>query len=123
MPQVLQSLRKITGQEPNCSLPPGEAIAHGAAIHGAIRVVDAYLARQDKARTSPQARPAPVADTHDDGATEDEAYEIAMEMFDDLPDGQLRPPPFLDPHAFKLDPGDESDRAIRCARWPTICDG
>src|SRR5207237_5391803 len=42
MPMVLRMLREVTGKEPNCSLPPGEAVAHGAAIHAAIRAVDLW---------------------------------------------------------------------------------
>ena len=39
MPQVLAMLRRVTGKEPNVSLSPDEAIAHGAAIHAAVRTV------------------------------------------------------------------------------------
>ena len=39
MPQILRSIEKVTGKGPNCSLPPSEAIAHGAAIHAATCVV------------------------------------------------------------------------------------
>jgi molecular chaperone DnaK len=38
MPQVLDMLRRVTGKEPNCSLSPDEAIAHGAAIYAAMHV-------------------------------------------------------------------------------------
>ncbi|HWE97137.1 MAG TPA: Hsp70 family protein [Tepidisphaeraceae bacterium] len=36
MPQVIEMLRRVTGKEPNCTLSPDEAVAHGAAIHAAI---------------------------------------------------------------------------------------
>jgi molecular chaperone DnaK (HSP70) len=40
MPQIIRSIEKVTGKQPNCSLPPSEAIAHGAAIHAATCVVN-----------------------------------------------------------------------------------
>jgi len=36
MPQVLAMLKRVAGKEPNCSLSPDEAVAHGAAIHAAV---------------------------------------------------------------------------------------
>src|SRR5205085_1960363 len=39
MPQVLDMMRRICHKEPNCSLSPDEAVAHGAAIHAAICAV------------------------------------------------------------------------------------
>jgi molecular chaperone DnaK len=52
MPQVLEMLKRVTGREPNCTLSPDEAVAHGAAIHAAVcalgtgpRVVPATGAR------------------------------------------------------------------------------
>ncbi len=36
MPQVRQSIKKVTGKEARTSLSPTEAIAHGAAIHAAV---------------------------------------------------------------------------------------
>ena len=46
MPMVLRMLRDVTGKEPNCSLPPGEAVAHGAAIHAAIKAIDLWKIQQ-----------------------------------------------------------------------------
>jgi len=40
MPQIIRSIEKVTGKQPNCSLPPSEAIAHGAAIHAATCIVN-----------------------------------------------------------------------------------
>jgi molecular chaperone DnaK (HSP70) len=50
MPMVLRMLLEITGKQPNCSLPPGEAVAHGAAIHAAIKAVDLWNEQQKRAR-------------------------------------------------------------------------
>jgi molecular chaperone DnaK len=41
MPQVLEMLKRVTGKDPNCSLSPDEAVAHGAAIHAAVCGLDA----------------------------------------------------------------------------------
>ncbi len=49
MPMVLRMLRELTGKEPNCSLPPGEAVAHGAAIHAAIKAVDVWRVQTEAA--------------------------------------------------------------------------
>src|SRR5947208_12304011 len=49
MPMVLRMLRELTGKEPNCSLPPGEAVAHGAAIHAAIKAVDVWRIQTEAA--------------------------------------------------------------------------
>lgn len=46
MPMVLDLLRNVTGKEPNCSLPPAEAVAHGAAIHAAIRACQLWAGKQ-----------------------------------------------------------------------------
>ncbi len=40
MPQVLNMLRRVAGKPPNSTLSPDEAVAHGAAIHAAICVVN-----------------------------------------------------------------------------------
>ncbi len=50
MPMVLRMLRDVSGKEPNCSLPPGEAVAHGAAIHAAIKAVDLWDAQQAQSK-------------------------------------------------------------------------
>lgn len=76
MPMVLRMLRDVTGKEPNCSLPPGEAVAHGAAIHAAIKAVDLW---QAKAHVSPglplppliSAEPSAVAENVADSANDD----------------------------------------------------
>jgi molecular chaperone DnaK len=40
MPQVLNMLRRVAGKAPNQTLSPDEAVAHGAALHAAICVVN-----------------------------------------------------------------------------------
>jgi molecular chaperone DnaK len=40
MPQVVQMLKRVTGKEPNCTLSPDEAVAHGAAIHAAVTALN-----------------------------------------------------------------------------------
>ena len=56
MPMVLNMLQDVTGRAPNCSLPPGEAVAHGAAIHAAIKAVDLWQ-NQPPAERKTIARP------------------------------------------------------------------
>jgi molecular chaperone DnaK len=36
VPHVREMLRRISGREPDCSLPADEVVAHGAALHGGI---------------------------------------------------------------------------------------
>src|SRR5437763_2389760 len=36
MPAVLEMLRRISGNEPDCSVSPDEAVAHGAALHAGL---------------------------------------------------------------------------------------
>ena len=36
MPMVVEMLRKLTGKEPDASISPDEAVAHGAALHAGI---------------------------------------------------------------------------------------
>jgi molecular chaperone DnaK len=36
MPQVVQMLRQLSGKEPDCSVSPDEAVAHGAALHAGL---------------------------------------------------------------------------------------
>ncbi|WP_425618624.1 Hsp70 family protein [Anatilimnocola sp. NA78] len=36
MPAVVQKLKELSGKEPDCSVSPDEAIAHGAALHAGI---------------------------------------------------------------------------------------
>jgi len=36
MPAVIEALRKISGKEPDCSVSPDEAVAHGAALHAGL---------------------------------------------------------------------------------------
>src|SRR6185436_15874926 len=36
MPGVLEMLRQLSGQEPDCSVSPDEAVAHGAALHAGL---------------------------------------------------------------------------------------
>ena len=59
MPMVLAMLQDVTGKAPNCSLPPGEAVAHGAAIHAAIKAIDLWNAQKSGI---PLAAPVVVAD-------------------------------------------------------------
>ena len=56
MPQVLKMLREVTGKVPNCSLPPDEAVAQGAAIHAAIKAVDLWVERSEQADAERQRR-------------------------------------------------------------------
>ena len=56
MPMVLAMLQDVTGKAPNCSLPPGEAVAHGAAIHAAIKAVDLWQ-NHSNGHARPTARP------------------------------------------------------------------
>ncbi|MDX1565123.1 MAG: Hsp70 family protein [Phycisphaeraceae bacterium] len=39
MPQVGAMIRRVTGQEPSAVLAPDEAVAHGAAIHAVVRLI------------------------------------------------------------------------------------
>jgi molecular chaperone DnaK len=57
MPQVSEMLRQVTGKEPFCGLSPDEAVAHGAAIHAAVRVV------KEPAGTLPHEAPQQDRDT------------------------------------------------------------
>lgn len=43
MPQVRKMLARVTGREPNVTLSPDEAVAHGAAIHAAVILANARL--------------------------------------------------------------------------------
>jgi molecular chaperone DnaK len=36
MPAVVEMLRQLSGQEPDCSVSPDEAVAHGAALHAGL---------------------------------------------------------------------------------------
>jgi molecular chaperone DnaK len=36
MPAVLEMLRQLSGKEPDCSVSPDEAVAHGAALHAGL---------------------------------------------------------------------------------------
>jgi molecular chaperone DnaK len=36
MPAVLEMLRELSGKEPDCSVSPDEAVAHGAALHAGL---------------------------------------------------------------------------------------
>jgi molecular chaperone DnaK len=36
MPAVVEMLRSLSGQEPDCSVSPDEAVAHGAALHAGL---------------------------------------------------------------------------------------
>ena len=75
MPQVREMLRRVSGREPNCSLSPDEAVAHGAAIHAAVCTVKRAEAKAAKAqgkRHKPPvpgsaAAPAGVSDNTDHG--------------------------------------------------------
>jgi molecular chaperone DnaK (HSP70) len=96
MPMVLSMLKEIAGKEPNCSLPPGEAVAHGAAIHAAIKAFELW-GRQQAGSPAPSPRPArpaePPATTaaaYDDLAVDGigssielEARELAAEQIDE----------------------------------------
>lgn len=88
MPMVLRMLRDVTGKEPNCSLPPGEAVAHGAAIHAAIKAVDLW---QTKTHVSPSLptpdSPPPLPSARDDDAQQD-AFSGIQPIDDLLPAAQ-----------------------------------
>src|SRR5947208_5434873 len=58
MPMVIRMLRDVTGKEPNCSLPPGEAVAHGAAIHAAIKALDLWTAQSKRCQVPFSGAPA-----------------------------------------------------------------
>src|SRR5262249_11836964 len=36
VPHVREMIRRVSGHEPDCSLPADEVVAHGAALHGGI---------------------------------------------------------------------------------------
>ena len=61
MPQVLDMLRRVTGKEPNCSLSPDEAVAHGAAIYAAMYTVKAADKAESKARPRDSSLPTETA--------------------------------------------------------------
>lgn len=67
MPQVVEMLRRVSGKEPNTSLSPDEAVAHGAAIHAATCVVQGrgtHIGRtplKPAAPADPAAKAAPAA--------------------------------------------------------------
>jgi molecular chaperone DnaK len=63
MPQVQAMLRRVAGKQPNVSLSPDEAVAHGAAIHAAIRV-----AAEPPSPPLPQTPPAASAAEPETGA-------------------------------------------------------
>ena len=51
MPQVLDVIQRVTGKQANTSLAPDEVVAHGAAIHAAIHVLQSH----DKGKAAPAA--------------------------------------------------------------------
>lgn len=53
MPQVLNMLRRVAGKAPNGMLSPDEAVAHGAAIHAAICVVNGVMGMQPFSQHTP----------------------------------------------------------------------
>lgn len=50
MPQVHRMLKQITGQHPSAVLSPDEAVAHGAAIHAAIRLAQTTVPEEASIR-------------------------------------------------------------------------
>ena len=107
MPQVLNSLRKVTGKEPNCSLPPGEAIAHGAAIHAAMCVVQASPIRETRPQESEPEDAGASASSPAEALPEDDLFNIPIS--DDLPEGQKTDVFSLGADSFKLDPDEDAD--------------
>lgn len=101
MPMVLSMLKDVAGKEPNCSLPPGEAVAHGAAIHAAIKAFELW-GQQQATPPAPSPRPArapappapatPFDDLAEHGigsSVELEAHELAAEHVDDAKRDQM----------------------------------
>jgi molecular chaperone DnaK (HSP70) len=78
MPMVLQMLKEVTGKTPNCSLPPSEAVAHGAAIHAAIKAFELWQQRQT-AESNHEYPPPPSPDSDPFALIEDEPSEVPMD--------------------------------------------
>jgi molecular chaperone DnaK (HSP70) len=103
MPQVQTMLQRVTGRPANQSLAPDEVVAHGAAIHAAIRLV------QMTASSSPPVKPDPPSG---DSSTE------AMVLLDeDVPPPATQPPAPPAPGAGELpvlefDDSDDDDLPI-----------
>lgn len=53
MPQVRDMITRVTGKEPNATISPDEAVAHGAAIHAAIVVANMSGEETIEARPQP----------------------------------------------------------------------
>ncbi len=49
MPAVVDMMRQLTGKEPDCSISPDEAVAHGAALHAGI-LIDKHQGKTPKFR-------------------------------------------------------------------------
>jgi molecular chaperone DnaK len=49
MPGVFEMLKKLSGKEPDCSISPDEAVAHGAALHAGI-LLDRYAGKSPNFR-------------------------------------------------------------------------
>jgi molecular chaperone DnaK (HSP70) len=92
MPMVLQMLQEVTGKQPNCSLPPSEAVAHGAAIHAAIKVFELWQQRQDAEANQEIVGP-PVPESDAFALIEDEPSEVPVDhigpSLDDWEDQEL----------------------------------
>jgi molecular chaperone DnaK (HSP70) len=106
MPMVLSMLKQITGKEPNCSLPPGEAVAHGAAIHAAIKAVD--WEQQQKISAAAIRRPPKILDPF----SAIESPDVAIE------DGAIQPIDDWD-HDATIDPA-SADTATREALLASV---
>ena len=76
MPMIQEMLQRLSGRAPNLSLPPDEAVAHGAAIHAALRAVE--HARKRDAVTADAKSDTPLKRLEDDDV-------IAAPKDDDLP--------------------------------------
>jgi molecular chaperone DnaK len=49
MPAVIEMMRELSGKEPDCSISPDEAVAHGAALHAGI-LLDTFQGKTPKFR-------------------------------------------------------------------------
>ena len=93
MPQVAAMLRRLTRREPNTSLAPDEVVAHGAAIHAAMFVVQKPSQRANAAAakladevpattTAPPSRLAPTQTPQTSNASDDSGV-LTIDLIDD----------------------------------------
>ncbi|MCC6578942.1 MAG: Hsp70 family protein [Phycisphaeraceae bacterium] len=93
MPQVLELLKRVTGRPANTSLSPDEVVAHGAAIHAAIRLFQMHHAqtkRQTKAAKPKTPKPKAVEEPLTPRAI-DQADVLPMLTDEDLTDTGAEP--------------------------------